>query len=244
MIALQQRCLPRRGRHGRSADTIHRQRPGRKAYAAEGRIASRISPAAAIALSTSRESALACWVAWVRSPSTAATPAERSRRKVEPDVLHGEHAGLEMARHLSPAAPHVDDRLPLALEQLEPSGPLGVVGLFGQRRDSLVDLGQLLGVHAAVERVERAGQVGGALVQAVDGLLDLGEQLPLGGAAGGRAAGGWPAGRPAPAGWRRGGRRTLRLGRRYGAPSRAVPLTSVVSIASGAGGRVSTSRQL
>ena len=39
-------------------------------------MASRISPAAAIALSTSRDSALACWVAWVRSPSTAATPAD------------------------------------------------------------------------------------------------------------------------------------------------------------------------
>jgi hypothetical protein len=44
-------------------------------------IASRISPAAAMALSTSRESALACCVAWVRSPSTAATPAERSRSR-------------------------------------------------------------------------------------------------------------------------------------------------------------------
>jgi hypothetical protein len=42
---------------------------------------SRISPAAAITLSTSRERALACWVAWVRSSSTAATPAERSRSK-------------------------------------------------------------------------------------------------------------------------------------------------------------------
>src|SRR5215207_9475841 len=44
-------------------------------------IASRISPAAAMALSTSRERALACWVAWVRSPSTAATPAERRRSR-------------------------------------------------------------------------------------------------------------------------------------------------------------------
>jgi hypothetical protein len=42
---------------------------------------SRISPAAAITLSTSRERALACWVALVRSPRTAATPAERSRRR-------------------------------------------------------------------------------------------------------------------------------------------------------------------
>ena len=102
-------------------------------------------------------------------------------QEIEPHVLHGEHAGLEMARHLSPAAAQVDDRLALALKQIEPPGPLLVVRLLGQRRDPLVDLSQPLGVHVAVHRVERARHVGRALVQAVDRLLHLGEQLALGG---------------------------------------------------------------
>jgi hypothetical protein len=61
----------------RAGEFLQRQRDACCGYF----IASRISPAAAMALSTSRERAFACWVAWVRSPRTAATPAERSRSR-------------------------------------------------------------------------------------------------------------------------------------------------------------------
>ena len=62
---------------------------------------------------------------------------------------------------------------------VQPARPLGIVRLPGQRRDALVDLGQPLGVHAAVQRVQRAGEIGGPLVECRDRRLDLGEQLPL-----------------------------------------------------------------
>ncbi len=84
-----------------------------------------------------------------------------------------------MGRHLAPPATQIRDGLPLALQQVQAPGPLRIVRLPGQPRDAVVYLRQAFRIQVGVHGVEGSGNVGGAGVKAVGGLLDIGKHIAL-----------------------------------------------------------------